>query len=115
LPLSEKTRIEVYLPDIARQAYSDLLKVFDQEFTYTFGGCTIIRGLEGNYLAGSGVPVPDHINLLYTDMPHTLKKNFSTISRYADTLREIAFAALEEEAILIAVYKVFHSTGLALI
>jgi hypothetical protein len=47
LPLSEKARIEVYLPDLARFAYQDLLDTLEREFTYTFGGCTIVRGLEG--------------------------------------------------------------------
>jgi hypothetical protein len=37
LPLSEKARIEVYLPDQPTAAYRDLLDALDQEFTYTFG------------------------------------------------------------------------------
>jgi hypothetical protein len=45
LPLSEKARIEVYLPDVPRPAYQDLLAALEQEFTYTFGGCTTLRGL----------------------------------------------------------------------
>jgi hypothetical protein len=109
LPLSEKTRIEVYLPDTPREAYRDLLAVFEQEFTYTFGGCTLLRGLEGNYLSQAGFPIRDRINLLYADMLQPFETNFATVSRYADALRDIAFAALQEEAVLIAVYKVYHS------
>ena len=43
MPLSEKARIEVYLPDLPRAADQDLLAAFEQEFSYTFGGCSTIR------------------------------------------------------------------------
>jgi hypothetical protein len=43
LPLFEKARIEVYLPDLPKPAYQDLLDALEQEFTYTFGGATILR------------------------------------------------------------------------
>jgi hypothetical protein len=109
LPLSEKARVEVYLPDLPKQAYQDLLNALDQEFTYTFGGCTIIRGLEGSYLSRAGLKLQDRINLIYTDSPYGFMENFEIISRYTDKLREAAFKALEEEAILVAVHKVYHS------
>ena len=109
MPLSEKTRIEVYLPDAPRQAYQDLLGAFEQEFTYTFGGCTTIRGLEGNYLSRLGVRMRDGINLVYTDTPFALEENFAQVSWYADELRNAAFEALEEEAVLVAAYKVYHA------
>jgi hypothetical protein len=38
LPLSEKARIEVYLPDTPHPEYAELLEVLDREFTCTFGG-----------------------------------------------------------------------------
>jgi hypothetical protein len=57
LPLSEKARVEVYLPDLPRAAYQDLLGVLEQEFTYTFGGCTIISGLDGSYLSQAGLQI----------------------------------------------------------
>jgi hypothetical protein len=66
LPLSERARIEIYLPDVPRQAYQELLGALEQEFTYTFGGCTLIRGLEGHYLSRLGLRIRDRINLLYT-------------------------------------------------
>ena len=47
MPLSEKARIEVYLPDLPRRAYQDLLASLEREFSYSFGGCTTVRGLEG--------------------------------------------------------------------
>ena len=42
MPLSEKARIEVYLPDVSRPEYQELLAELEQEFTYTFGGCTTL-------------------------------------------------------------------------
>ena len=62
MPLSEKARIEMYLPDLPPVAYRDLLDALNQEFTYTFGGCTIVRGLDGSYLSRLGLRIRDHIN-----------------------------------------------------
>ena len=109
MPLSEKARIEVYLPDLPKQAYQDLLNALAEEFTYAFGGCTIIRGLDGSYLSQAGLKLQDRINLVYTDTSYGFKANFEIISKYADKLREAAFKALEEEAILVVVYQVYHS------
>ena len=109
MPLSEKARIEVYLPDLPRAVYQDLLRALTQEFTYTFGGCTIIRGLDGSYLSQAGLPIQDRINLIYTDTPYTFAENFEIVSTYADKLRTATFAALAEEAILVAVSQVYHA------
>ena len=110
MPLSVKARIEVYFPDLPKPVYSELLKVFAEEFTYTFGGCTIIRGLDGNYLSNFGQIITDRINLLYTDTPFDFQENFSKISNYSDKLKQTAFEALEEEAILVVAYQIYHST-----
>jgi len=109
LPLFEKARIEVYLPDLPRAAYQDLLNALAREFTYTFGGCTIIRGLDGSYLSQSGLQIQDRVNLIYTDTPYMFEENFGIISTYADKLRVAALSALEEEAILVAISKVYHA------
>lgn len=109
MPLSEKARIEVYLPDVRRQEYQELLGAMEQEFTYTFGGCTTVRALEGNYLSRLGPIMRDRINLVYTDAPFASDEHFDLIGRYADQLRDAAFDALEEEAILIVVLKVYHA------
>ena len=109
MPLFEKARVEVYLPDLPKRTYQDLLNALDQEFSYTFGGCTIIRGLDGSYFSQAGLKLQDRITLIYTDTPYGFKENFEIISRYADKLRESAFQALEEEAILVVVHQVYHS------
>lgn len=109
MPLFEKARVEVYLPDLPKQSYQDLLNALDREFAYTFGGCTIVKGLEGSYLSQAGLKLQDRINLIYTDTPYGFEENFDIISSYADKLREAAFKALEEEAILVVVQQVYHS------
>ena len=48
-------------------------------------------------------------NLIYTDTPFSFQENFSLISNYADKIRDAAFEALEEEAILIVVMQIYHS------
>ena len=109
MPLSEKARIEVYLPDLPQAAYQELLSTLAQEFTYTFGGCTIIRGLDGSYLSRAGSQIQDRINLIYTDTPYAFGENFEIISTYTDKLKSAVAHALEEEAILIVVAEVYHS------
>jgi len=51
LPLLERARVEVYVPDLPAPHYRNLLLSFEEEFSYAFGGCTIVRGLDGNYLS----------------------------------------------------------------
>jgi len=109
LPLSERARIEVYLPDLPSPAYRELLESYEREFAYTFGGCTLVGGLSGNYLSQLGLPVQDRINLLYTDAPFTFDQGFAGLSAYADALRATAFEALNEEAILVVALRVYHS------
>ncbi|MGI8641915.1 MAG: hypothetical protein ACR2MG_18455 [Pyrinomonadaceae bacterium] len=109
MPLSVKARVEVYLPDLPKSVYQRLLKTFAEEFTSAFGGCTIIRGLDGNYLSKFGRIISDRINLIYTDTPVDFQENFSSISNYTDKLRKAAFEALEEEAVLVVVWQVYHS------
>ena len=54
MPLLERVRVEVYIPDLTADAYHNLLQSFEDEFTYAFGGCTIVSGLEGSYLSKIG-------------------------------------------------------------
>lgn len=109
MPLSERARVEVYLPDLPRAAYQDLLSALAQEFTYTFGGCTILRGLDGSYLSEAGMQIQDRINLIYTDTPYAFEENLEIVSTYAEKLQAAVHAALEEEAILIVVARVYHA------
>ncbi len=109
MPLYEKARIEAYLPDLPKRAYQELLEALDRELTYTFGGSTIIRGLDGSYLSRAGRIIRDRINLIYTDAPFGFSDNLEALSRYADELRRAAAEALDEESILVVASTVHHS------
>jgi hypothetical protein len=99
----------VYVPDLPAAAYRDLLLSFEEEFTYAFGGCTVVRGLDGNYLSHAGAKTPDRINLIYTDLPVALSTNFESVARYTDELKQAAIEALSEEAVLVAVTQLYHA------
>ena len=109
MPLSEKARVEVYVPDLPSPAYQNLLDALEREFTYTFGGCTIVRGLHGSYLSEGGLPLYDRVNLIYTDASIRFEPNLAALARVTDKVREAAFDALREEAILVAAFKVYHA------
>jgi hypothetical protein len=109
LPLFEKARIEVYVPDLPKSAYQDLLEELDREFTFTFGGATVLRGLDGSYLSHAGIKMADRVTRLYTDTPFSFAANALRLSAYTDRLRAAVSVALEEEAILVVVMQVFHS------
>jgi len=109
LPLLEQARVEVYVPDLPAPHYRNLLLSFEEEFTYAFGGCTIVRGLNGSYLSRRGLKTPDQINLIYTDLPVALYTNFEKAARYADELKLAAVEALNEESVLVAVGQIYHA------
>lgn len=81
MPLSEKARVEVFLPDLPKPSYQSLLEALEQEFTYTFGGSTTVRGLDGSYLSQLGLTIRDRISLIYTDAPFAFDENFQTLSK----------------------------------
>lgn len=109
MPLSEKARIEVYVPDLPLPAYMNLLAELEREFTYTFGGCTIVRGLYGSYLSDAGFPMIDRVNLIYTDAEIRFEPNLAALAQFTDKLQRAAFDALAEEAVLVAAFKIYHA------
>jgi hypothetical protein len=108
MPLLERTRVEVYLPDLPSVEYQNLLRSFEEELTYAFGGATIVRGLEGSYLSIAGERVADRINLLYSDVPLALSTDFATVAAYTGQLKREGMEELSEETILISVEQVYH-------
>ena len=108
MPLSAKARIEVYLPDHLSLASQELLIAFNPEFTHTFGGATLWRGLDGSYLAQNGQTIRDRINILYTDTPFALEENVDEVSAYMAKLRQAVLDALQEEAVLVVALPVYH-------
>ena len=109
MPLPERVRVEVYLPDLPTSEYQNLLRSFEEEFTYAFGGCSILRGLEGSYLSASGERIADRISVLYSDAPLALSTNFDSLAAYVGELRRAAMVALSEESVLISVAQVYHA------
>jgi len=109
LPLLEKARIEVYIPDLPTESHQNLIEAFEEEFTYAFGGSSIVRGIDGSYLSRLGLHVRDRVNLVYTDMPVRFEENIAGISQYTDAVRNAAYQSLQEEAVLVVTFKVFHS------
>lgn len=65
--------------------------------------------MNGSYLSNLGSAIRDRVNLLYTDTPFSFNTNLDILSQYTDELRDAAFQALDEEAILVAVYPVYHA------
>jgi hypothetical protein len=107
LPLLERARVEVYIPERS-ETYSHLLTSLKNEFTFSFGGCTVVTGLIGSYSSKSGYRIPDRINLIYTDLPFALSNDFVLLSRYTRRLHEAVVAALSEEAVLVTASPIYH-------
>ena len=99
--LSERVRIEVFIPDLPDPSYAKLLTQFQSEFSYTFGGCTVISA-SGTFLSGGGMILPDKISILFADVPLEL-------GQYTDRVKTAVRDSLkQEEAIMISVYSVYH-------
>jgi hypothetical protein len=109
LPLLERVRVEVYLPDLPLSEYQNLLRSLEEEFTYTFGGCSTLRSLEGSYLSHSGARIRDRINVIYVDAALALSTEFAIVAAYVCALKLAATEALEEETVLISVEQVYHA------
>jgi hypothetical protein len=108
LPLLEKVRIELFIPDLPDPIYGRLLEELGDELSYAFGGCTVAH-TQGKYHSTSGSILPDKINILFTDTPFYWDKDRLLIEQYAGSLRQVVQQVLSsEEAILIAVYPVYH-------
>jgi len=108
LPLLERVRIEVYIPDPQLSEYENLVNLLANEFTYAFGGCSIVRGIEGNYLSIRGDRIPDRISVIYTDAPIALSTDFAVVAAYSRNLKAAVIEALSEEAVMISVEQVYH-------
>ena len=109
MPLLERVRIEVYLPDSPIPEYEDLLQSLANEFTYAFGGCSILRDIEGRYLSFLGNHISDRISVVYFDAPLALSIDFAVVAAYSRELKETVMNSLTEEQVMIAVEQVYHS------
>ena len=108
MPLSEKVRIEIFIPDLPDPVYGRILEQFGDELSYAFGGCTITPS-SGKYHSASGLILPDKINILFTDTPFEWEKDRAVLTQYAGELHDVIRRALEgEEAVLITVHPIYH-------
>ena len=107
MPLLERVRVEVYLPDPHVTEYDNLLRSIEYEFTYAFGGCTIVRGLEGSYLSRFGNRITDRINLVYSDVPLALSLDFALVAGYVREVKRASIDALNEEDVMVAVTQIY--------
>jgi hypothetical protein len=108
LPLLEKIRIELFIPDLPDPIYNRLLEELGNELSYAFGGCTVTP-TQGKYRSTAGFILPDKIDILFTDTPFHWDKDRLLLEQYTTALRQVVQQVLRnEEAILIAVYPVYH-------
>ena len=108
MPLSARVRVEVFLPDLPSPAYHDLLDSLKEEFTHSFGGCTVMSGLAGTYLSHLGITVEDRINILFSDLPLELPTDQVVLEEYVEYVEQAVFKALDEEAVLVVAFPVLH-------
>jgi len=109
LLLSEKVRVEVFIPDLPDPSYRRLLTELETELSYTFGGCTLLSA-SGNFRSESGLILPDNVSILFIDVALELERDRLRIGQYVDRVRDAIREALpREESILIAVHPIFHA------
>jgi len=108
LPLSEKVRIEIFIPDLPDPAYRRLLEELAGELTYAFGGCTILSAT-GKYRSSEALILSDKIYILFADAQLSWARDRLALEQYVDWLKRAAQRALvKEEAVLVSVYSVCH-------
>lgn len=109
MPLSEKVRIEVFIPDVPDPTYGRVLEELGNELSFAFGGCTVVS-THGKYRSTDGAILPDKINLLFSDTPFLWDRDRLIIEQYAERIRSAVQRALaREESILAAFYPVYHA------
>ena len=109
MPLSEKVRIEIFIPDLPDPVYGGMLDKLGSDLTYAFGGCTFISG-RSKYRSSNGLILPDKVHLLFSDTPFLWIRDRLLIELYADRMRTVVKRALaREESILVTAYRVSHA------
>jgi hypothetical protein len=111
LLLSERVRVEIFIPDLPDPSYSRLLEELETELSYAFGGCTPISA-SGHFRSDSGQILPDKIAILFTDVDLDINRDRLRIGQYIDRITEAIEEALpHEESILVAVHPIYHAEG----
>jgi hypothetical protein len=109
LSLSEKVRIEIFIPDSLDNVHRNLIEELATEFSYAFGGCTDVSAA-GNYHSSDGLIISDKIHILFSDAPLQWERDRLALEHYVDRVKSAAERALElEEVVLISVFSVCHA------
>jgi hypothetical protein len=109
LPLSKKARVEFICP-ISQNPLTEDCRRLSRTIFANLRRRDSYQNIKGLYLSADGKTDTDKINLIYADTPFDFDKNFKTLSKYTDDLREAALEVSEEESILIMVHEIYHST-----
>ena len=111
MPLSERVRIEIFIPDPPSPAYQNLLDELASEFSYSFGGCTQVPA-SGLCCSSNGQIVSDKIKILFADAVLRWERNHLALGMYVDAVKRAAQRALlNEEAVLVSVHPVCHGVN----
>lgn len=106
--LSERVRVEIFIPDLPDPSYSRLEEL-EVELSYTFGGCTVVSA-SGQFRSDSGLLLPDNINIVFTDVALDINHDRLRIGQYVDrVIGAIRQALPEEESILVALHAIYHA------
>ena len=109
MPLSQKVRIEIFIPDLPDPIYSNILEEFGIELAHAYGGSTVVS-TSGKYRSTDGMILPDKVNILFSDTPFIWDRDRLIVEQYAERIRIVVRRSLpREEAILVAFYPVYHS------
>ena len=109
MPLSEKVRIEIFIPDLPDPIYANILDQLGNELTYSYGGSTTIA-TNGKYRSSDGTMFPDKVNLLFSDTPFLWERDRLLVELYVERIRSVVKRArAQEETVLVAVYPVYHA------
>jgi hypothetical protein len=83
LLLSERVRVEIFIPDLPDPSYSRLLEELEVELSYTFGGCTGLSA-SGHFRSDGGLILPDNIKIVFTDVALDINYDRLRIGQYVD-------------------------------
>ena len=106
--LSERVRVEIFIPDLPDPSYRRLVEELEVEFSYTFGGCTVVSAA-GHFCSDHGVILPDNVNIVFTDLPLDINHDRLRTTHYVERVTGAIQEALpEEESILVALHGIYH-------
>jgi hypothetical protein len=97
------TRVECYVPQhFDQDAYDIAYDWLCDEFTYAHGGCSAIKGIDGQYRSVAGFVAADRITLVWCDLPwrRTMPRERADAAAYASGLRDYLSELLPQEEVI---------------